>query len=174
MIKIKFAVSTLLFMLIINSCQSQISLSKEFDENEYICSYQHFEGVDLYATFDSDNNEIKFYNSNHQVESSMVYDPGTNYNLVQIFGISKDVFNNDDNIEFYTYKINADGSGGKTIVMNDQNTIIEEFNMGAQLRIIANKYYFYGSEHHQTINQSKKTTTNKLYEVKGKFRKIAH
>lgn len=120
MIQLKLTFSVLVFLFLNHFCQGQTLVTKEFDENEYICSYHHFEGVDLYATFDSDNNEIKIYDAFHNVQTSLIYDPDNYYNMLHVYGLSKDVFNSDNNIEFLVFKVSADGNTHKVVLLNEQ------------------------------------------------------
>lgn len=176
MIKLKLKLSVLFCLLIASSCQSQIELTKEFDTNEYICSHHHFDGVNLYATFDTDNNEIKIYNSNHQIQSRIIYDPENQYNSLLIYGLSKDVFNSDNNIEFLIQKINSNGDLPNMVLMNDENTILQEFSNYAGFRTIGNQIYIVESktetEYDQETQKAQMEKTDKLYLIKGKFRKL--
>lgn len=168
----------LIVVLIISTiynCQSQISLVKAFDSNEYICSYSHFEGVNLYATFNSSTNEIKIYNQDHILEKSLTYRTNENLNTVLIYGLSKDVFNRDDKIEFLIQSINGLGES-KMQLINDQNLVVQDFSNAVLIRTIGNKNYLietaYESITDSDLKQVRASRTDKLYSIDGKFRKF--
>lgn len=169
---------TTLCLLIANNGFSQVELIKELDENEYICSYNQFEGVDLYATFDTDNNEIKIYNSNHELQSSFNFDVGKNYSTVFVYGLSRDVFNSDDNIEFLISKFGANGTMSNMLLQNDQNIIIQEFSQYTILRTIGSKNYLIESKsetkYDHALEEARVRKTDKLYAINGKFRKLIY
>lgn len=176
MLQFKSTLAILIYFITILSCQSQVTVTKEFDNNEYICSYHHFEGVNLYATFDTDNNEIKIYNYDHQLQTSLIHDAENYYNSIYIYGLSKDVFNSDGNIEFLIHKIGTDGNTSKIVLTNDQNETLQEFLPATILRTIGNKNYIVESTTETIVDKIKMNAelkkTDKLYEIKGKFRRL--
>lgn len=173
----KSFLSIILFFILLNSCQSQLDIVKQFDKNEYLCSYSHLEGVNLYATFNTSNNEIKFYDNNHSFVKSMTYSAGEYLNRVFIYGLSKDVFNSNNKMEFLIQSFNGKGET-KMELIDEDNIVIQSFVGNASMRAIGNKYYIVESEVESDVNQelreARTAQTDKLYEVKGKFRKIIY
>ncbi len=158
------------------SCLCQLSVVKQFDENEYICSYTNFEGVDLYATFNSSSNQIKIFDKNHQLQKSLTLQPNEYYNSVHIHGLSKDVFNSNQRIEFLIHT--TDGKGQlKTKLMDDQNELLQNFNY-AMIRTIGDKHYIVDytsqSSYNQEIKEARTYRTDKIYQIEGRFRKIIY
>lgn len=166
----KTIISIAIIIFSFGLCQAQIILAKQFEQNEYMCSGTHFENVNLYATYNSSSEEIKIYDINHNVVKSVIYPTEESFYRIFIYGLSKDVFNSNDNIEFIVQSFNGKGES-KFELIDDQNNIIQKFQ-NAGIRTIGNKNYIVESIFQQL--PTKGTQTDKLYAINGKFRKIIY
>lgn len=171
-----FLYTVVLILIAFNYGQSQVAVEIQFEENEYICSYSHFEGVDLYATFNSSNNKISIYDVSHKIVKSLIYKPDEYLNSVFIYALSRDVFNSDNDLEFLIHSITGKGLSSVQL-LNEQNVVIQEFE-AVTFRTIGNKHYLLESDVETTTDMESRepraSRTDKLYPINGKFRKIVY
>lgn len=163
-----------LLLLVSHLCHSQLNVVKEYDANEYICSYNSFEGVDLYATYNSGNNKITIYDTDHNLVHNMVYQSTEHLSNIYIYGLSRDVFNTDNKIELLIQSINSKGEMIFELI-NEENERIQSFK-SAMIRTIGSKNYIVES----TVDTRKDLDSDqisfhksdKLFLIEGKFRRL--
>ena len=116
---------TLIFSAIVFASYSQISLEHTFSSTPTWINSPN--GV-FWAVVDYDKSHVMIYDDKYSVKSSISLNPRNGYSPYQMSAFSTDVFNDDDDVEFFISFKNDTSSTYYALIMNEKGNSIADLN----------------------------------------------
>jgi len=169
-------IQLLLILIIPTLCISQSEVAIELEDGEFIPFGHQFADNGLIPTYNSTTKTGRILSEDLKSLSAFKIEGGFSYNIYGMSYLSKHVFNSDDKYEFL---ISGSDPAGKSnyILMNDAGEILQDYGDN-QVFLISLKTKNYlvkrKAEFNTSITPPQLKTSDQLFKIDGKFRKLEY
>lgn len=154
-------------LVVANFAFGQLTLEHSFT-NERTLTYST--PAETYYVSKTVDNKLKIYNSNYTLYKTVNVPMPANYSVLSFasdnldYIISKNIFNNDNNLEFliavYNYNNNSNGYETKLLLINEDGTLLKDFNPNAASISYAESFQIF---HDSVLNVNKLVVHNETF-----------